>query len=146
MKKLTALFLALSLIFCTFITSYAEYGSLSVDDIYEHGQPESDGEIYYEIGKNNIDSDVKFFMDLGLIVYYPNESIKRAVLKEFIKLSCGGDAFYNKYFTDSDSEKKTLSFKEALIAMMDLTGYAYFVKENGGTEVDWYHSVTLWIP
>ncbi|MBD9010639.1 MAG: hypothetical protein EGR16_09955 [Clostridiales bacterium] len=139
MKKLTALFLTLSLTLCTFITSYAEYGALSVDDIYEHGQAESDGEIYYEIGKNNIDSDVKFFMDLGLVeVYYPNESIKRAVLKEFIKLSSGGDAFYNKYFTDSDSEKKTLSFKEALIAMMDLTGYAYFVKGNGGNEADYY--------
>ena len=139
MKRITALFLGLSLILCTFVTSYAEYGTLSVDDLYEHGQAESDGEIFYEIGKNNIDSDIKFFMDLGLIEhYYPNESLKRAALKEFIKLSSGGDALYNKYFTDSDSEKKTLSFKEALISMMDLAGYTYFVKENGGTEADYY--------
>lgn len=139
MKRITALLLALSLILCTFVTSYAEYRTLSVDDLYEHGQEESDGEIFYEIGRNNIDSDIKFFMDLGLIEhYYPNESLKRAALKEFIKLSSGGDALYNKYFTDSDSEKKTLSFNEALIAMMDLTGYAYFVKENGGSEADYY--------
>lgn len=139
MKRITALFLGLSLILCTFVTSYAEYGTLSVDDLYEHGQAESDGEIFYEIGKNNIDSDIKFFMDLGLIEhYYPNESLKRAALKEFIKLSSGGDALYNKYFTDSDSEKKTLSFKEALISMMDLAGYTYFVKESGGTEADYY--------
>lgn len=139
MKKLTALFLILNLLLCTFVTVHAEYSSLTVDDIYEHGQAEADGEIYYEIGKNNIDSDVKFFMDLGLIdVYYPNESIKRAVLKEFILISCGSDVYYNNYFTDADSEKKTLKFSEALVAMMDLTGYAYIAKQSGGSEADYY--------
>lgn len=140
MKRLTTLFLVLGLIFTMPISSYAEYGTLSVNDLYEHGQEESEGEIYYEIGKNNISSKVKLLMDLGLAErYYPQASLKRAALKQFIVIACGGDALYYKYFPEKNSEIKTLSFDEALIAMMDVTGYAYFAKESGGTEAEYYH-------
>ncbi len=140
MKRLTTLFLVLGLIFTMPISSYAEYGTLSVNDLYEHGQEESEGEIYYEIGKNNISSKVKLLMDLGLAEhYYPQASLKRAALKQFIVIACGGDALYYKYFPEENSEIKTLSFDEALIAMMDVTGYAYFAKESGGTEAEYYH-------
>ena len=141
MKRLTALFLVLGLIFTVPISSYAEYGTLSVNDLYEHGQEESDGEIYYEIGKNNISSRVKLLMDLGLAEhYYPQASLKRAALKQFIVIACGGDALYNKYFPEENSETKTLSFDEALIAMMDVTGYAYFAKESGGDISNYYRT------
>ena len=40
MKRLTTLFLVLGLIFTMPISSYAEYGTLSVNDLYEHGQEE----------------------------------------------------------------------------------------------------------
>ena len=60
MKRLTSLFLLLSLIVSIPLVSYAEYGTLSVDDLYEFGQEEADGEIFYEIGKNNISSEVAY--------------------------------------------------------------------------------------
>lgn len=143
MKRLTALFLVLGLILGMPVTPYAEYGTLNVNDLYEHGQEEADGEIFYEIGKNNISSEIKLLMDLGLIEhYYPQESLKRTALKEFIKLACGGDFLYDKYFPDSNSEIQTLSFNEALIAMMDMTGYAYFAKRNGGNEMDYYSTAS----
>lgn len=141
MKRLTSLFLLLSLIVSIPLVSYAEYGTLSVDDLYEFGQEEADGEIFYEIGKNNISSEVKLLMDLGIVEhYYPNASLKRTALKNCVTIVGGSDVLYNKYFTDNNSETKTLNFNEALIVMMDLTGYASFAKENGGSESDYYNT------
>lgn len=39
-------------------------------DLYVNGSREAAGEIFYEPGKNTVNSKVKFFMNLGLIDHY----------------------------------------------------------------------------
>lgn len=52
-----------------FIIAY--FFSVKIEsDLYVNGSREAAGEIFYEPGKNTVNSKVKFFMDLGLIDHY----------------------------------------------------------------------------
>lgn len=79
-------------------------------DLYVNGSREAAGEIFYEPGKNTVNSKVKFFMDLGLIDhYYPDMALSRNALKKFMKIVYGYDGAFEKYFPETDSEKKPLT-------------------------------------
>lgn len=110
-------------------------------DLYAGGSREAAGEVFYKPGKNTVSSEVKFFMDLGLIDhYYPDMALQRNALKKLLNIVYGYDGVYEKYFPETDSEKKTLTYDEALTAFMDLTGYAKFAELEGG-KIENYYSI-----
>lgn len=108
-------------------------------DLYVNGSREAAGEIFYEPGKNTVNSKVKFFMDLGLIDhYYPDMALSRNALKKFMKIVYGYDGAFEKYFPETDSEKKPLTFDEALLVFMDMTGYSNIAELDGSSKDSYY--------
>ena len=139
LKKIISFTVAFILIFSALnVTGYAktivqDHELETAANIYENGFEEYKGEVYYKIGENNINSRVKLFMDMGIIdSYYPDASLKRAVMKKLINYLYGTDVLYDKYFGDGANEQKTLTFNEALYALLDMTGFSRIAELDGG--------------
>lgn len=109
-----------------------------VSDIYEGGRREEQGEIFYIPGANDVTEDAKFLMDIGVIDHYhPDSALQRNVLKKLFEVLYGSaDVFYD-YFSGEGSEKQTLTFDEALVVLMNMTGYSFFAESKGGNKSDY---------
>ena len=145
MKKFISILLA-AIICTSSVSAFAEHegpGDASnthnvdkdkiVSDIYEGGRREEMGEIFYVPGENSVSSEAKFLMDMGVIDHYhPDSALQRNVLKKLFEVIYGNADTLEEYFRGEGVLTQTLTFNEALVIFMDITGYSAFAKARGG--------------
>ena len=134
-KRLISIILVLA---CLLGTSVYATSFDIANDLYEHGENEAEGEVFYEIGKSSVDRKIKFMMDMGLIKQYiPTASAKRSDIKGFLELIKSGD-IYSNYYGESASDSDVLTADEAIVILMDSAGYGPYIKLKNGNAGMYY--------
>lgn len=86
--------------------------------------------VEYVVGENNVGADIKFSMDMGLIIKYtPDAEVTRKELRNAMRLIYNDDFKFDEYFTEGyDYDKVTVD--DAIKLLMDAAGFGPYMAMN----------------